>query len=104
MVLEELVEIIKKRKGKNVNNSYTASLFNQGIGTCSKKFGEESIELIIAAIQRNHDEIKEEAADVIFHLLVLLELCDVNFEDILLLLKKRMIQSGLQEKANRLKE
>tara|TARA_A100001011_G_C14215715_1_gene801949 strand:- start:302 stop:616 length:315 start_codon:yes stop_codon:yes gene_type:complete len=104
MILEELINIIKDRKYKEIDNSYTATLLNEGIGKCSKKFGEESIELIIAALQKDHENVKEEAADVIFHLLVLLEICKVDFGDILLILKKRMTKSGLEEKSNRFKK
>lgn len=101
MVLEKLIKIIQDRKNKDICQSYTASLFKDGIEKCSKKFGEESVELIIAAIQKENHNIKEEAADVIFHLLVLLEICKIDFEDILLVLEKRMTQSGLDEKMNR---
>ena len=102
MVLDDLIQIIKSRKNGDDNKSYTARLFNQGLDECCKKFGEESVELIIAAMSKKDDNLKEEAADLIFHLLVLLELCNVDFQDILHILKGRTNQSGLQEKSNRL--
>ena len=102
MVLDDLIQLIKSRKKSDYNKSYTARLFNQGLEECCKKFGEESVELIIAALSKKNDNLKEEAADLIFHLLVLLELCNVDFEDILHILKERTNQSGLQEKSNRL--
>ena len=102
MVLDDLIQIIKSRKNGDDNKSYTARLFNQGLDECCKKFGEESVELIIAALSKKENNLKEEAADLIFHLLVLLELCNVDFQDILHILKGRTNQSGLQEKSNRL--
>ena len=95
-------KLIKSRKNGDANKSYTARLFNQGLEECCKKFGEESVELIIAALNKKDDNLKEEAADLIYHLLVLLEFCDIDFEDILSVLKGRSNQSGLQEKSNRL--
>lgn len=104
MVLNDLIKKIKIRKNGDYNQSYTARLFKEGLQECCKKFGEESVELIIAALQKNKDNnIKEEAADLIYHLLVLIEICNVDFEDILQILKRRMDQSGLQEKSSRLK-
>ena len=102
MVLEDLIQLIKSRKNGDANKSYTARLFNRGLEECCKKFGEESVELIIAALNNKDDNLKEEAADLIYHLLVLLEFCDIDFEDILSVLKGRTNQSGLQEKSNRL--
>ena len=102
MVLDDLIQLIKSRKNVDANKSYTAKLFNQGLEECCKKFGEESVELIIAALNKKDDNLKQEAADLIYHFFVLLELCNVDFEDILNVLKGRTNQSGLQEKSNRL--
>ena len=82
MVLDDLIQLIKSRKNGDANKSYTARLFNQGLEECCKKFGEESVELIIAALNKKDDNLKQEAADLIYHLFVLLELCNVDFEDI----------------------
>ena len=101
MVLDDLIQLIKSRKNGDANKSYTARLFNQGLEECCKKFGEESVELIIAALNKKDDNLKQEAADLIYHFFVLLELCNVDFEDILHVLKGRTNQSGLQEKSNR---
>ena len=102
MVLDDLIQLIKSRKNGDANKSYTARLFNQGLEECCKKFGEESVELIIAALNKKDDNLKQEAADLIYHLFVLLELCNVDFEYILHFIKGRTNQSGLQEKSNRL--
>ena len=102
MVLDDLIQLIKSRKNGDANKSYTAKLFNQGLEECCKKFGEESVELIIAALNNKDDNLKEEAADLIYHFLVLLEHCNVDFEDILRILKERTNQSGLQEKSDRI--
>tara|TARA_X000000368_G_scaffold415514_1_gene407413 strand:- start:950 stop:1267 length:318 start_codon:yes stop_codon:yes gene_type:complete len=103
MVLNELIQVIKSRKKSDYSQSYTARLFKEGLQECCKKFGEESIELIVAALQSNNNNFKEEAADLIYHFLVLIEICDVDFEDILHILKRRTNQSGLEEKSSRLK-
>ena len=103
MVLNDLIQIIKSRKNGDDSQSYTARLFNEGIEECCKKFGEEAVELIISVLSQKDDKLKEEAADLIYHLLVLLEICNVDFEDILHILKGRTYQSGLQEKSNRFK-
>ncbi len=104
MILKDLIEVIKSRKNNEDGKSYTASLFNEGLQECCKKFGEEAVELIIAALQRKDDDLKEESADLIYHFLVLLEICNVDFNDVLCVLEGRMNQSGLKEKSNRLRK
>ena len=58
MVLDDLIQLIKSRKNGDANKSYTARLFNQGLEECCKKFGEESVELIIAALNKKDDNLK----------------------------------------------
>ena len=99
--LEQLVALIRQRKSDKADNSYTRQLLVSGVERCARKFGEESIETIIAAMADRKVEIRKEAADSIYHLLVLLECCEVSFEDVLAELKSRMGQSGLAEKAAR---
>ena len=68
---------------------------------CCKKLGEESVELIIATLGNNKEEMKNEAADLIYHLLVLLKSKNVEFKDVINVLEKRMNVSGIEEKKNR---
>lgn len=87
--INELETIIKQRKNSPSENSYTSSLFQGGLDRILKKIGEEAGEVIIAA--KNHDtqELSNEAADLVFHLLILLQEQDLSFEDIISTLKQR---------------
>ncbi len=100
-ILFQLVKIIKERRSSTAEKSYTKSLLDAGIGKCSKKFGEEAVEAVIAATSEDDEALKGEAADVLFHLLVLLESRDIALDDVLQVLDKRMGISGLEEKASR---
>lgn len=100
-VLTTLVQLIKTRRTATVDASYTRQLLDAGPQRCAKKFGEEAVEAVIAAMGQSKDELTSEAADVVYHLLVLLESRDVAWQDVLAKLEARMIQSGLAEKASR---
>ena len=104
MKIEDLVKTINSRADADPSESWTAKLLAQGPEKCAEKFGEEAVEAIIEAVKGDNNALISEAADVIFHLLVLLEICKVDFGDILLILKKRMTKSGLEEKSNRFKK
>jgi phosphoribosyl-ATP pyrophosphohydrolase len=96
--LEELMEIIRSRKNATKDKSYTNQLLNNK--TLSKKKTEEELQELLEAIQLNKNQTHE-AADLIYHLLVLLECNDIKIEDVMDELKKRQQQSGLDEKASR---
>ena len=96
--LEELIEIIRSRKKATKDKSYTNQLLNNK--TLSKEKTEEELQELLEAIQLNKNQTHE-AADLIYHLLVLLECNDIKIEDIMDELKKRQQQSGLDEKASR---
>jgi len=96
--LEELIETIRSRKNATKDKSYTNQLLNNK--TLSKEKTEEELQELLEAIQVNKNQTHE-AADLIYHLLVLLECNDIKIEDIMDELKKRQQQSGLDEKANR---
>mgnify|MGYP000716406679 FL=1 len=96
--LEELIETIRSRKNATKDKSYTNQLLNNK--TLSKEKTEEELQELLEAIQLNKNQTHE-AADLIYHLLVLLECNDIKIEDIMDELKKRQQQSGLDEKANR---
>ncbi|AEA80885.1 MAG: phosphoribosyl-ATP diphosphatase [Pelagibacteraceae bacterium] len=96
--LEELIEIIRSRKNATKDKSYTNQLLNNK--TLSKEKTEEELQELLEAIQLNKNQTHE-AADLIYHLLVLLECNDIKIEDVMDELKKRQQQSGLDEKASR---
>jgi phosphoribosyl-ATP pyrophosphohydrolase len=101
MTLEELERIVAERASASTEESWTAKLLAKGPEKCAEKFGEESIEAIIEAIKGDRDRLTSEAADVLFHLLVMLKSRDVALADVMAELARRQGQSGLQEKANR---
>ncbi|MBI6629601.1 phosphoribosyl-ATP diphosphatase [Pontibaca salina] len=100
-VLEELWHTIESRKGSDPDNSWTAKLLAKGPEKCAEKFGEEAVEAIIEAIKGDRPALTREAADVLYHLLVMLAAQDVTLDDVLGELARRQGQSGLDEKANR---
>ena len=97
--IEKLVKTIKSRKGSDVKSSYTALLLSKGNNHCLNKLKEELAELEDAI--KNNKNTVHETADVIYHLLVTLESAGINFDDILVELKKREGTSGFKEKGNR---
>jgi phosphoribosyl-ATP pyrophosphohydrolase len=99
--LEELQQLIESKKDSDPSLSYTAKLFSQGIEEIQKKFGEESIELIIASSQDNKKNVINESADVLYHLLVLLSEKSVTLKEVISELERRSGMSGLEEKASR---
>jgi len=87
--LAKLEAIISDRKNNPTEKSYTASLFAKGINKIAQKVGEEAVELVIEAKDNNDDLFKNEAADLLFHYLVLLKAKGFSLEDILAILKER---------------
>ncbi|MEM1370665.1 MAG: phosphoribosyl-ATP diphosphatase [Pseudomonadota bacterium] len=100
-VLLNLVETIASRREASAGKSYTKSLLEAGPKRCARKFGEEALELVVAGVGEGDEAVTSEAADVIFHLLVLLEARGLAFDDVLRELASRTGQSGLEEKASR---
>lgn len=100
-VLAGLVETIRVRRSASGDSSYTRELLDQGVEKCAKKFGEEAFEVVIAAMAQSDERLCSESADVIYHLLVLLESRNIDFGDVLKVLEGRKGQSGLEEKAGR---
>jgi len=97
--LKDLVKIIRNRKNKNEDKSYTSLLLSGGLSKCIDKMEEEFKELKEALNEKSN--IVHEAADTIYHLLVTLEVADIEFEDVLKELENRKKQSGIEEKKNR---
>ena len=100
-VLTRLARKIEERKGGDEENSYAAKLFARGPEKCAEKFGEEAIEAIIEAVKGDSEKLTEEAADVLFHFLVMLSSRGVKWEDVLSELERREGTSGIVEKASR---
>lgn len=99
--LRKLAAIIEARKSADVDTSWTAQLLAKGPEKVAEKFGEEAIEAIIEAVKGDRDALKAEAADVLFHLLVMLASQNVTLDDVLDELEQRESQSGIAEKAAR---
>jgi phosphoribosyl-ATP pyrophosphohydrolase len=102
-VLTELSATIRARRSAPADASYTRSLLDGGVERCARKFGEEAVEAIIAALGADDAVLKSEAADVVFHLLVLLEARGITLQDVLQVLAARQGMSGHAEKASRQK-
>jgi phosphoribosyl-ATP pyrophosphohydrolase len=101
MTLEDLEKIVAKRALADPSESWTAKLVAQGPEKCAEKFGEEAIEAVIEAVRNDPEALAKEAADVLFHLLVMLRSRDVTLSDVMHILATRQGQSGLAEKAAR---
>lgn len=101
MTLDRLAATIASRKGADPETSWTAKLLAKGPEKCAEKFGEEAIEAIIEAIKGDRARLTCEAADVLYHLLVMLAARDVPLADVLAELDRRDGTSGLAEKASR---
>ncbi len=100
-ILIQLAKTIEARKGADPESSWTAKLLSKGPEKAAEKFGEEAVEAIIEAVKGDKAALTREAADVIYHLMVMLAARDVAFSDVLAELERRTSQSGISEKANR---
>ena len=99
--LDELARTIDERAGASAETSYTRSLLDKGAAHCARKFGEEAIELTIAAAALEEGAVRAEAADVLYHLLVLLRARGVTLSSVMNELERRSQRSGHEEKASR---
>lgn len=99
--LEDLATIIHARSEASGDKSYTKGLLEGGPALAARKLGEEATETIIAALGDDTAALRDEAADLLYHLLVLLEVRGVKFEDVVGELERRTARSGLEEKAAR---
>ncbi|WP_137110676.1 phosphoribosyl-ATP diphosphatase [Rhodobacter sp. SY28-1] len=101
MSLEKLAASIASRKGADPETSWTAKLLSKGPEKCAEKFGEEAVEAIIEAVKGDRARLTAEAADVLYHLLVMLAARDVTLDEVLAELDRREGTSGIAEKAQR---
>ena len=99
--LVDLERIVAERASASPDESWTAKLLAAGPERAAKKFGEEAVEAVIAAVKGDRDELIAESADVLYHLLVVLKSRDVALRDVLSQLEARTARSGLAEKAAR---
>jgi phosphoribosyl-ATP pyrophosphohydrolase len=100
-VLGQLASTIRLRRSESVERSYTRQLLEAGPQHCAKKLGEEAVETVIAGVGEDVAALKNEAADLIYHLLVLLESRGIALGEVLAVLQCRMGTSGITEKASR---
>ncbi|WP_323014922.1 phosphoribosyl-ATP diphosphatase [Devosia sp.] len=101
MTLDDLEARIALRAAALPTESYTAQLLARGMDKCAQKLGEEATEAVIAAVTGNRGELVKEAADLLYHLLVVLRAADTPLAEVMAVLDARTAQSGLAEKAAR---
>lgn len=103
-VLDELYRVIESRRGGDPTTSYTAELFEGGVEAVARKVGEEAVETVIAGLSGTDDRLAAESADLLYHLLVLWAARGLTPEAVWGALSKRHGQSGIAEKAARVRE
>ena len=99
--LNDLGALIGERAVAVADRSYTRTLLDAGIPRIAKKFGEEAVEAVIAAVEGDRAHLLAEAADVVYHLMVLLQASGLSLEMVVEELGRRTTQSGLDEKTSR---
>jgi phosphoribosyl-ATP pyrophosphohydrolase len=99
--LDDLARIVAQRAAAPASESYTAKLLSEGPARAAKKLGEEAVEAALAAVQGDRQNLTAEAADVLYHLLVVLQGANIPLSDVMAELERRTAQSGLAEKAAR---
>jgi phosphoribosyl-ATP pyrophosphohydrolase len=99
--IQDLAATIDARAASGGEASYTRKLLDKGPEHCARKFGEEAVETVIAAVGNDRAHLIAESADLVFHLLVLLKSRGVQFEEVEAALAQRTTMSGLEEKAAR---
>jgi phosphoribosyl-ATP pyrophosphohydrolase len=99
--VHDLAQRVHERAGAGPEGSYTRTLIDRGVAHCAKKLGEEAIETALAAVGDDRPRLIAEAADLIYHLLVLLEARGITLAEVEAALAARTVQSGLDEKASR---
>jgi phosphoribosyl-ATP pyrophosphohydrolase len=99
--LRDLEQRIDMRAKASAEASYTRTLIDRGVAQCARKLGEEAVEFVIAAVAEDRDRVIGEAADLLYHLLVVLRVREVSLADVEAALAERTRQSGIEEKAAR---
>src|SRR5215470_12635590 len=99
--LHDLEQRVKERAAASAEVSYTRKLLDRGVAHCAKKLGEEAIETVLAAVAEDRERLIAEAADLVYHLVVVLQARGVALAEVEAALAARTGQSGLEEKASR---
>jgi phosphoribosyl-ATP pyrophosphohydrolase len=99
--LHDLEQRVSERAEASPQVSYTSKLLHRGVAQCAKKLGEEATETVIAAVAEDREKLIGEAADLLYHLLVVLKARNVSLSEVEAVLDRRTAQSGLDEKASR---
>jgi phosphoribosyl-ATP pyrophosphohydrolase len=99
--IADLEKRIQERASASAEKSYTRQLLDKGVAQCAKKFGEEAVEAVLAAVAEDREHLIGESADVLYHLLVMLHARDITLAEVEALLETRTKKSGLEEKASR---
>jgi phosphoribosyl-ATP pyrophosphohydrolase len=99
--LQDLEKRVHERAKASADVSYTRKLLDRGVAHCAKKLGEEAVETVIAAIHEDDKHLTAEAADLLYHLLVVLHARGISLAEVEAVLAERQRQSGLEEKASR---
>jgi len=99
--VHDLEKRVRERAAASADVSYTRKLLDRGVAQCAKKLGEEAVETALAAVTEDRGRLIAEAADLLYHLLVLLEARGVALAEVEAALAERLGSSGLEEKASR---
>ncbi|TCT44549.1 phosphoribosyl-ATP diphosphatase [Martelella mediterranea] len=99
--LADLETIVAERAKASPEESWTARLVSKGQTKAAKKLGEEAVEVVIGAIAEDRENLTYEAADLLYHLLVVLKIADIPLADVMAELERRTGRTGLEEKAGR---
>ena len=99
--IHDLEKRVAERAAASAETSYTRKLLDRGVGQCAKKFGEEAVETVLAAVSEERDRLIGETADLLYHLLVMLRARGVTLADVEHTLGERTARSGLDEKSSR---
>jgi phosphoribosyl-ATP pyrophosphohydrolase len=99
--VHDLEKRVEDRAKADPGTSYTRTLVDKGVAHCAKKLGEEAVEVTIAAVSEDRGRLVAETADLLYHLLVLLQVRGISFAEVEAVLGERTQQSGLEEKAAR---
>jgi phosphoribosyl-ATP pyrophosphohydrolase len=102
--IHDLAAIVDARAASGGEASYTRKLLDKGAEHCAKKFGEEAVEAVLAAVSEDRESLIGESADVLYHLLVMLHARGITLAEVEQLLESRTKKSGLEEKASRPRE
>jgi phosphoribosyl-ATP pyrophosphohydrolase len=102
--LDDLARRVKERAQASAETSYTRKLLDRGVAQCAKKLGEEAVEMALAAVTDDRERVIAEAADLLYHFLVVLEARGIALAEVEAALAERIGRSGLEEKASRRRE